>query len=360
MIRHVGFGILVLLLLAGATARAEQPEKKLVRIAILPFDTSSLKEGGQDLGAQVTDLLQTLLVNTPDFELVQRAELDKVLREHSLNLTGLSDQSEQLKVGKLAGAQLLLTGRVFPLDRDLCLVAKLTGVETTKMTALLIQGPLAGKIAPLVEQLSTKIKDELKTKAAVLLPQPEGAVDTVELIRQALDKDKGHGPRKGKLPRIIITLPETMRLATAPRVDPAASTEFTLILKEIGCEIVDSNIAKSNLNEWAHKFLADSDLKPPLPANAADILLLGEGFSEFGARTGELVTCIARLEVQAVDPQTGKVLAVGRKTKRATDLSEGIAAKTALEQCARELAGKLLPEAIQAWRAAGVEDEDKK
>lgn len=51
----------------------------------------------------------------------------------------------------------------------------------------------------------------------------------------------------------------------------------------------------------------------------------------------------ARLEVKAIDRASGKVLAIDRQTTVASDLSEQIAAKTALQEAAAAIAERLLP-----------------
>jgi hypothetical protein len=70
-------------------------------------------------------------------------------------------------------------------------------------------------------------------------------------------------------------------------------------------------------------------------------MITGEGFSEFGTRIGGLVSCIARLEVQAIERESHKVIAAQRTTRRAVDLSEAIAGKTALQAAGHELAIRL-------------------
>jgi hypothetical protein len=61
-----------------------------------------------------------------------------------------------------------------------------------------------------------------------------------------------------------------------------------------------------------------------------EIMITGEGFSEFGSRIGGLVNCIARLEVQATERENRRIITSERTTRRSVDLSEAVAAKTAL------------------------------
>ncbi|MCK4830275.1 hypothetical protein KA005_81910, partial [bacterium] len=52
--------------------------------------------------------------------------------------------------------------------------------------------------------------------------------------------------------------------------------------------------------------------------------------------------CIARLEVQATERESHRIITSERTTRRAVDLSEAIAGKTALQAAGHELAIKLI------------------
>lgn len=73
----------------------------------------------------------------------------------------------------------------------------------------------------------------------------------------------------------------------------------------------------------------------------ADIRLVGEAFSEFALRKGNLISVKARVEVKALD-RDNNVVAVDRQTRVAVDLSEHIAAKTALQEAGADIAERML------------------
>ena len=72
------------------------------------------------------------------------------------------------------------------------------------------------------------------------------------------------------------------------------------------------------------------------------MLITGEGISEFAARIGNLMTCAARAEVKLINRADGKVLLATRITTRAVDLSEQVAAKTALQKAGRAVGVQIL------------------
>ena len=112
------------------------------------------------------------------------------------------------------------------------------------------------------------------------------------------------------------------------------------VFKEAGFQIIE--VKRKYVSRWARAFHKDPD--KPIPGDFAgvDIVITGEGFSEFGARIGGLVSCAARLEVQATERDSLKVIVSEQTTRRAVDLSETIAAKTALQVAGHELAIKLI------------------
>jgi hypothetical protein len=75
--------------------------------------------------------------------------------------------------------------------------------------------------------------------------------------------------------------------------------------------------------------------------------LVGEAFSELGMRKGNLISCKARVELKAIQKSTGKILAIDRQTSVAVDLSEQIAAKSALQKAAQVLAPRFLDTMIK-------------
>jgi hypothetical protein len=138
--------------------------------------------------------------------------------------------------------------------------------------------------------------------------------DRVAAVKKALPSSK--------LPVVSVSIVE--RHFGAPTIDPAAQTELGKILGECGFKLVDDK----------------SD-------DRADVEFVGEAFSEFGMRKGNLVSCRARVELKVRNKATGQLLAVDRQTSVAVDVSEQIAGKLALQQAAAELAERVIPGAMK-------------
>src|SRR5210317_1638944 len=95
---------------------------------VYPVAILQSAERGADvkgLGTQVSDLLFADLVADPRMYLVDREDLQKLLKELELNLSGVVNPSQANQVGQLTGAKILVTGSVLQVDSKLYLVAKI-------------------------------------------------------------------------------------------------------------------------------------------------------------------------------------------------------------------------------------------
>jgi curli biogenesis system outer membrane secretion channel CsgG len=80
------------------------------RIAVINFEDRS--GYGHNIGQGVADMLVTSLVESEKFTVVERAELDEILKEQGLGQTGLVTPQSAAKVGQLLGLQRIITGSI--------------------------------------------------------------------------------------------------------------------------------------------------------------------------------------------------------------------------------------------------------
>jgi curli biogenesis system outer membrane secretion channel CsgG len=293
-------------------------------VAILDYEVTVPDSAA--LGPQIADILTARLSGEDAFQLVERAKLGKILEEQKLKLAGLADQEKAVEVGKLLGAQLMVIGKAFPMDKRLVFVTKVVGVETGRVKGTIRTVEASKAMSEAILEVGDDVAGLIRKEGPSLLPESAVLADPIAEIRKAL----GDRPR----PSVAVIVPE--RHLTRVIVDPAAETEIKRTLVECGFTVVDTG--KNDLADWAKK-LAQGE-RPPWPAaiQDADVVVVGEAFSEFALRTGDLVTCTARAEINAIDRHSGRILAADRDTQRAVDLSEATAGKTALQKAGRRIA----------------------
>jgi len=298
----------LLLALAACFCASSARAAEVMTVAVFNFEATD--EGIRDLGAKAATLVNATLSAEPDLITVERAELEKALGEMELGLSGTVAPDTATKVGHLTGAKVLVTGRIFKVDKELVMVAKVIGTETSRVYGEIVKGPDATALTDLSTELAKKIAKTIVQKGDTLVAKVEPRKDRIEKMRKNVGA--------GKLPAVSVKIPE--HHFGQPVRDPAAETELSLILGECGFTVVDDKSKQK-----------------------ADIEITGEAFSALGLRKGNLISCKSRVELTVHDIAHRKLLAKDRQTSVAVDIAEQTAAKTALENAAFELAERLLP-----------------
>jgi curli biogenesis system outer membrane secretion channel CsgG len=306
--------------LAQSDASAVDAEVKLVAypIAILPFRARGKEV--ENMGGQVADLIFAKLVVDPGLFLVEREDLDKVLTEAELNLSGIVNPKEAIAIGQLTGARLIVTGSVFQVENKVYCVAKIIGTETSRAVGASVNEVAGSGLDGISNRLGEEIIRSIRKSSDSLVARPVKKSDRIA----ALNAELGDAQR----PTVFISVEE--RHVGQPTIDPAAETELMLFCKETGFEVIDPNQGSSQ---------------------QAKYLIQGEGMSEFAGRRGNLASVKARLEIKVVDRATGNVIAADRQTRVAVDLVEQIAGKQALQEAAADIAERLLPKLVNAGGA---------
>jgi hypothetical protein len=300
--------LLLMTLVAGSLLRAQEPAQ-VVPAAILPFQERGAGLKGE--GQKTSDLLFAKLAANPDLILLEREEMEKILREHELNLSGAVSPGNATQVGQLTGAKILITGSVIEADTTRILVAKIIGTETSRVLGESVEGKNTDELSPLVGQLAEKVGASVLKNADKLVAKRLTREERIAALKAKMPE--------GKRPTLAVKVAE--RHVGQATIDPAAETEFVLMAKAVGFEVLDGENATTK----------------------ADVIVSGEGFSEFALRRGNLVSVKARVEIKAVARNGGKLAATDRQTCVTVDLTELIAGKSALQEAAAQIAERMLP-----------------
>lgn len=296
-----------------AEIRSQLPDYDYIYpVALLGFVNKDLSQ--PQLSETITTLMFSQLSANPVITLVEREQLNSVINESKLNLSGLVNTNLANQVGKLTGAKIIISGTLFKLENRQMIVARIIGTETGRVLGVTVQGNINDSLFTLSEQLASKIAAQISAKARTLIARPHSRQDRVAKLKLKINKNTK--------PSLSIEIKEHHINHSA--IGSAAENELMFYSMESGFKVIDNK--------------SSSQSKKP-----ADIIISGEGFTEFTSRKQGIVGVKSRLEIKAVDRKTRKVIATDRQIAIEVDLNENIAAKKALASASAKIAERLLP-----------------
>lgn len=117
----------LILLNTGMSANAEK------KIAVLPFDVPDEKAEMKQFGVGTMDTITFALNGIKDIIMIDRSQLQAVMKEIAFQKSGLVETNDAVKVGKLLGAEVLVIGSIQKYDNKFRIIARFTEVQTGKI-----------------------------------------------------------------------------------------------------------------------------------------------------------------------------------------------------------------------------------
>jgi TolB-like protein len=134
------------------------------RLAIIYFDNTGGEANMDKLKKGLADMLITDLSNVGMLYIVERDKLESILKEQKLSNSKEFDPNTAAKVGKLVGAQMILTGGYFELGGSMRIDARFIDVETGKILKSDGVDGATSSFFKIQKQLSWKIINNLDIK----------------------------------------------------------------------------------------------------------------------------------------------------------------------------------------------------
>lgn len=100
----------ILIILVSVSLFSQDLKGLKKRIAVVNFEDKA--RYGHDIGQGIADMLVTKLVESDKYLVIERNELDAILKEQGLGQSGLVTQQSAAKVGQLLGVEMMVTGSV--------------------------------------------------------------------------------------------------------------------------------------------------------------------------------------------------------------------------------------------------------
>jgi len=158
-------------------------------IAVLPFDNRS---GNAEITNTVQDKMITSLYSLKRFKIIERSQIDKVMSEQKLGMTGAIDPAKAVKAGKILGVDAILMGSISSsggIGMDARLIDTENGTVITAKDAYSAQNTLQD-----VKTMATDIAIQIYND----IPLVEGYVIKINPTGEVfLDIGSAKGMRKG-------------------------------------------------------------------------------------------------------------------------------------------------------------------
>jgi curli biogenesis system outer membrane secretion channel CsgG len=325
-------------------------------------------------GRNISNSLVNALVKSNRFTVVDRSTGAKAIEIEQIEaLKGSIDSATAANIGKRIGAQFLVLGDVIEFSEvpgfgafgvvnyEATVMFNLKVVNSTTGEIILSEsfekkgsaiggakkGTLTGnfKSKAMQDTLGKSIQDVL----AELIERIGSSTPSTVSVSQStgnsiVDCSRING---AKAPRIMVVIPEVHITQKIP--DPAGETEIIKKLVEKGFFVVDQKqIAAIRDREKILTALKNPQAAASLGAEfGANIIIIGEAFSELAGREEKLISTRARVEARAIQTDNARILATDGKFGSGLDIAEFVSAKTALRNAGSQWADYFIAQICQ-------------
>ena len=354
-----------------APAGVAEPEK--IPVAIATFSSAANVREADTVRRAVVDGLINHLSQFDGVRVVERERIGEALQDLRMSSEGMIDQATALQLGKMTGARVIVTGNILQIDDELAITARLINTETSELVATRATGS-RGNLLATVDELAAGVADRLlqDDKGTLARADDRDAERTAEQRQALQDQLKGLAR-----PRLLVLLPESHLNRIVP--DPAGETELVEWLLACGFPVASAEYAGVEAPTPMAQWDSETDVRIRRPnvrdgvqwlissrsihgfvtggmskdagklLEIADVLILGQGISERASTRSGIQSCKARLELKAIDIQTGEVLVSKSTYGAGLDVAEHIAGKRALQAAGRQMAIDLIPGLAKRW-----------
>ncbi|MBI4979277.1 MAG: hypothetical protein HZC28_17480 [Spirochaetes bacterium] len=102
-------------------------------LAVFEFAVTGKAAKENGIGAAFSSVLITELKKTGEFDLIDRANIDKALKEMELGMSGMVDAANVAQVGKMVAANIILNGTVSEVENNYLINVQMTEIESGRV-----------------------------------------------------------------------------------------------------------------------------------------------------------------------------------------------------------------------------------
>jgi len=300
-------------LLCAVPLRAEEGtsgDRHLV--TIFPFLPAEGK--ATPMERTVSDMIAARLDVDPAMYLLSRERLSALAGEAGVDLGGRISEEEALRVSRLAEAHLMVVGRTRRVEREMVVIAKVVGVQNAQSEEVFVSGSTVGRIRPLITELADGISRTIAEAGRDILSGVSGTETAISSLKEKT--------AQMELPTVYLQVREDYSGET--RDSPATQEEILRFLRAGGIPLAPEK-------------------------SAAEVVIFGRAKGMPASSSGALVTSDVEIELRAVSPVRGELLAVVSTSHSAVDIFASSSANKAFREATAAMAPDFLLTLLEAW-----------
>jgi len=179
----------------GAQGTAAQAPGDVPTVAVMDFSGFMMGEAGNSvaIGKAISAMLVTEFASREGLRVLERQNMQDILNEQKLSLSGRVDESSVAEVGKILGVQYVFRGAVISMGAELRVDIRATDVETSEVLTVLKKNDKTENLLDVV----VWVADEFSKKLSLTPPSGRAEVEpipvraTIEFSRAVDFEDKG-------------------------------------------------------------------------------------------------------------------------------------------------------------------------
>jgi|GEM_PF-2417468 len=102
------------------------PAAEKMRLAVMEFKADGVP---RSQALRISELIRTAIINTGNYTVLERTQMDMILREQGFQQAGIFDDRSAARVGKILATQKILVGTVMKLGNSIVISGRIVDVE---------------------------------------------------------------------------------------------------------------------------------------------------------------------------------------------------------------------------------------
>ena len=190
---HATIFVAALVAVTAAVTEVSAQNADVPTVAVMDFTGFMFGQDGVNLGKAVSAMLVTEFSGREGLNVVERQDLNALLQEQRLALSGRVDESSAVEIGKLLGAQYMFYGAIVNIADDLRVDIRAVDVETSEVVSVLKKRDTTSALLDLIVWIADEFSDALELTTPSQRPEvePIPVRATIEFSRGVDFEDRG-------------------------------------------------------------------------------------------------------------------------------------------------------------------------